>query len=367
MVVWACEEIRLNFLLAHAGYDLNALVDGSEEFHGARIAEDGSWEEAVLFACCFSKSARAEKFVTRMVDDWKRTLTALNQTIQSIPVAGLNSIAMKAKHGRKFPRGFLKGLEVFGPAVMRCLRYTDLADVARGTSIGGVQLDDTQVLKANPFAELWLVPLPMRPFPGAALGRATTAASSGRTIAYPERLVTDDQRQIFATQSPSVGGVVVIDLSTSFQVTTGDLDAVLGVAPGATVIGYSHDPEWCSPVPSVPNAWLLAAGGNRCDSGPLETVGHGGNGVDGPVLRYALTVRKQGEPVIWITDGVVSDYLDEINPVCSRECVGLVTQHNIHVAESITDGVQLLASLTVGENPPIKIPSALLQAATLAA
>jgi hypothetical protein len=70
-----------------------------------------------------------------------------------------------------------------------------------------------------------------------------------------------------------------------------------------------------------------------------------------------------GDPIIWITDGVVSNYRDEVSRVCALECLALVQEHSIYVAESISDGVQLLGSLAAGRRPNQVVPQALIDMA----
>jgi hypothetical protein len=55
--------------------------------------------------------------------------------------------------------------------------------------------------------------------------------------------------------------------------------------------------------------------------------GNVGNGVDGPVLRWAHRTRRSGERIVWVTDGQVTDSNDHPNPRLSRECAELVRRH----------------------------------------
>jgi len=360
IVVRACEEIRINVLAAKAGYYLNDLQDGGEPFHGKRVEKDQSWEEAVMMACTMSLSTRGEAFISAMATrSWSVPLAALLEAIRKAPTKGMNVIAI-AKH-QSVSLGFLRGIDIYGPMVMRALGYEDFTAVKEGFSWGDTSLCDQDFMTAVPFAQMSMAMLPMFPAQSGSLGRASTPSVMGRAVTHPERLVTDPQKRIFSSPTPSAGGVVVIDLSSSLMFSSGDLDRILQAAPGAYVFGYSHDPDWCSPIPSTPNAWLMAADGLRCALD--KPLGYGGNGVDGPALRHAAAVRTGADPIIWITDGVVSDYRDEINPVCAMECLGLIKQHSIHVAESIDDGVQLLQLLAAGRSLDLVAPKALIDMA----
>ena len=360
VVVRACEEIRINALTNQAGYNLNNLQDGGEPFHGVRIEKDQSWEEAVLLICAMSLSTRGDAFISAMTDRfWWGPLKTLLEVIRKAPTKGLNVIAL-AKN-QSVSLGFLRGIELYAPMVMRALNHNDSSAVKEGFSWGDGSFSDQDFMTATPFAQIKMATLPMVPAQSGSLGRATTASVMGRAVTHPERLVTDPQKRIFSSPAPSAGGVVVIDLSSSLSFSNEDLDRILQAAPGAYVFGYSHDPDWCSPIPSAPNAWLMAAYGLRCTL--EEPLGHGGNGVDGPALSLAVAVRNGNDPIIWITDGVVSDYRDEINPMCAMECLGLIRQHNIHVAESIDDGVQLLQLLTAGHTRELTAPKKLIDMA----
>ena len=364
-VVWACEEIRINALTTKAGYNLSELQDGGEEFHSQRVVEDGSWEEAVMFVCCLTYSSRCGDFISAMPDNWRKPLETLISAVNAAKTTGLNVIATKKRSKTDLPRGFLAGVELFGPIVMRCLDAESFSMFENKSLFGVKKPTLSAFMNAVPFASMSLERLPMRAAGGGSFGKSNAATNAGRAVRRPERLVTDPQKKIFGSEASSTGGIVVIDLSTSLSVSTVDLDAILGAAPGAVVIGYSHDPSWCSPVPKLPNAWVLAENGQRCDTVPLSDmpIGHGGNGVDGPVLEYASSIQMPGDPIIWITDGVVSNYRDEVSRVCALECLALVQEHSIYVAESISDGVQLLGSLAAGRRPNQVVPQALIDMA----
>ena len=109
VVVRACEEIRINALTNQAGYNLNNLQDGAEPFHGVRVEEDRSWEEAVLLTCAMSLSTRGEAFISAMTDRaWWGPLKTLLEVIRKAPTKGLNVIAL-AKN-QSVSLGFLRGI-----------------------------------------------------------------------------------------------------------------------------------------------------------------------------------------------------------------------------------------------------------------
>jgi hypothetical protein len=108
--------------------------------------------------------------------------------------------------------------------------------------------------------------------------------------------------------------------------------------PNALVVGYSHRPGDRG---ATSNAWLL------CDRGTIASAfpsGNVGNGVDGPALRWALTQRQGNEPVVWITDGQVTDSHDHPDAALTLECANLVRQHRIRLVRELGDASKALRS-----------------------
>jgi hypothetical protein len=116
------------------------------------------------------------------------------------------------------------------------------------------------------------------------------------------------------------------------------LKGLLRRAPEALVLGYSHRPGDRG---SSPNAWLL------CDRGSVAVTyptGNVGNGVDGPALRWALTRRRGDEPVVWVTDGQVTDSHDHPDAALTRECAQLVRRHRVRLARDLSSATAILRS-----------------------
>jgi hypothetical protein len=117
-----------------------------------------------------------------------------------------------------------------------------------------------------------------------------------------------------------------------------ELDDALRRVPGVTVVGYSHRP---GDALGSPNAWILATDRLRARHVPSGNVG---NGVDGPVLRWALSMRRPGDVLVWVTDGQVTDSNDHPNDTLTAECGQLVRRHQIRLAASLDDAVGILRS-----------------------
>jgi hypothetical protein len=148
---------------------------------------------------------------------------------------------------------------------------------------------------------------------------------------YPSRLLSDDQQRAFAQRRNVHGGVVVIDQSGSMDIDDTDMAGLLSHAPNALVIGYSHRPGDGG---LNPNAWLLANRGAVAKHWPSGNVG---NGVDGPALAWAIARRRGNEPVVWVTDGQVTDSHDHPDEALTLYCAELVRRHRVRLVANLSD------------------------------
>lgn len=148
---------------------------------------------------------------------------------------------------------------------------------------------------------------------------------------HPSRLLTDPQRRAFTQRVSRHGGVVIIDQSGSMDIEPGQLAALLARAPNALVVGYSHRP---GDLGATANAWILARRGVVASTCPSGNVG---NGVDGPVLRWAIDQRTGREPIVWVTDGQVTDSHDHPDDQLTGECADLVLRHRIRLVRELSD------------------------------
>ena len=162
---------------------------------------------------------------------------------------------------------------------------------------------------------------------------------------YPSRLLTDPHRRAFSRSRRGVGGVVVIDQSGSMDVDATEIGRVLRSAPAATLVGYSHRPGDDG---LIANAWILARDGRRAQSTPTGNVG---NGVDGPVLSWAIRQRRSGDRVVWVTDGQVTDSNDHPDRFLSNSCARLVRRHGVVLVRTLADADEVL------RGRPVKEPS----------
>ncbi|MHB1905997.1 MAG: hypothetical protein ACYCRG_03745 [Acidimicrobiales bacterium] len=334
------EELRVNVLLARLGHEVGRLVDGSERPGGERVAGAGDWAEAVCFAVAVAGTGAERPFfagVRRVRPEWvaglRATVRAARARVEGISSERLGATAPD-ELGR--PRGFVEAtLEVArlltramgarapsGPEELRRFRRA-LADGARRPPSGR-------------FAELALVDARLLARPVMPSLRRTRPSVTGVDLRYPSRLVTDPLRRAFAGPARAVGGVVLVDQSGSMAVDTDELAGLVRRSPGALVIGYSHRPGDHG---VTPNAWVLVAAGRVAVEIPPGNVG---NGVDGPALRLALAERRRGEPVVWVTDGQVTDSNDHPDDALALECARLVERHGVVLARTLAGAAAAL-------------------------
>lgn len=134
------------------------------------------------------------------------------------------------------------------------------------------------------------------------LGRRVMYTDTGRAIKNIGRLFSDPEERIFTRKTRALGAVVVIDCSGSMSLSEKDIDEMISVSAGATVLCYSSDSR---PSQDNPNAYVVARKGRRVRKLPYF---HGGNGVDAPALMYGIKVLRESsrQPVIWISDEMVT-------------------------------------------------------------
>ncbi|MDE3065662.1 MAG: hypothetical protein KGJ36_08320, partial [Acidobacteriota bacterium] len=172
--------------------------------------------------------------------------------------------------------------------------------------------------------------------------RRRSPATTGTALRHPGRLLTDPRRRAFARAARCGGGVVLIDQSGSMDLAPEQLGELVRRAPDALVVGYSHRP---GDLGATPNVWVLADRGRVAAAWPAGNVG---NGVDGPALRYALARRRAREPVVWVTDGQVTDSHDHPAEALTAECAELVRRHGVRLVRDLAGIGPALRSGSLG-------------------
>lgn len=332
-VINAAEAYRIHVLLKRAGFQLDELFNGSERLTGERVVKSKQWKQAVLCLACIPPGKSADSYISGVRSIDKRWATALerlaivlNEETESIETCELASTEL---HDNHLPHGFAIYVEMIG-------KLLDIAIIAGQNVPDSVSLAQhvSSVLRNNSgiFAELKFdTSVRYNRTVLGRTGRKRTFSATGINPKYMHRALTDPERRVFSRYIPANGSVIVIDQSASMNFTEEDLQTILSVAPGSLIIGYSHTPGNFR----VPNAWIISDRGKVCDHIP---PGGNGNGVDGPVLKYAISKRLPGEQIIWLTDGVITDCRDDSwHTNLGKECLNLVRSHGINMVETFDE------------------------------
>ena len=330
------DEFRVNYLLGRIGFDTTLLRDGTEKPGMKIIAEMGEWDEAVHFlVAVIGTGAEMDYFagVRAGRKEWVSALKALRKEIlMLIDPVETSLISDTALSDAGLPRGYEAAVLPVARLVTRATQSRAPRDKIESRRFERSIKPGARRAPSGRFAELkWLMDIPTTQVREGKSVRRARPSQVGTTLRYPNRWLTDDYRRVFAQKRAGGGGIVVIDQSGSMDIDSEDLRRLIFGAPGALVIGYSHKP---GDLGATPNAWILAQNGRVAIDPPAGNIG---NGVDGPVLRYALKVRRGSEPLIWVCDGQVTDSNDHPDPALSSEVAALVRTHGIRLVRSLSE------------------------------
>jgi len=342
------EELRVNTLLARMGFATALLRDGSEKSGGRRIAEAGDWSEAICFLMAVVGTGAEKDFLSgiRMgCPAWLPGLRALRKrAIQMLNVLDTPRLGSTLCNAEGLPSGFADFTVVLATLLTQCMEARppttpeELLRFRRSLEPGGRRP------ATGRFADLRFdQTLTMTERPRGSGVRKSNATVCGTVMRYPGRLLTDDQRRAFAGRRSVHGGVIIIDQSGSMDIDVEEMTALLRQAPDALVVGYSHRPGGgCD----TANAWVLANRGTVAATCPTGNVG---NGVDGPVLKWAVSQRRGREPLVWVTDGQVTDSHDHPCEELTEFCAILVRRHRIRMVKDLADSGKSLRQPRLGE------------------
>jgi len=337
------EELRVNLLLARLHFDVTLLKDGTEKFGGRRVAEAGDWAEAVCFLMAVLGTGAEREYLAGIRQGraaWLPALRAIRKrALTVLDHQSTTKLASTRLDDDGLPSGFATSTLVIARILTQSLEARvptsteELRAFRRSLEEGGRRPVTGHFAPIN-----FDVSLERYTPTSSSSVRRTRATTTGTTLRYPGRLLTDEHRRAFAQRRRFHGGVVVIDQSGSMDLEPEALRDLLRRAPNALVVGYSHRPGDRG---STPNAWLL------CDRGTIAKEcpsGNVGNGVDGPVLQWALAQRTANEPVVWITDGQVTDSHDHPDIDLTLECANLVRRHRIRMVRDLAGASKALRS-----------------------
>jgi hypothetical protein len=328
------EEFRVNTLMARVGFAVERLRDGTEKAGGRQLAESGEWAPALCFLLAVLGTGAERDYLAgvRAGDaTWPPALRAVARRARDI-VDGLSTSSLSATDVAEdgVPRGYARSTVLLARLLTPLLAArvpvgADALRAFRRSLAPGGRRPPT-----GRFAPAVVVDLAGREAERAPAARRGRPAVTGTTLRYPGRLLTDPHRRAFARRARHRGGVVLVDQSGSMDLGGDELASLLKRSPNALVVGYSHRP---GDLGLTPNVWVLADRGKVATTWPAGNVG---NGVDGPALRYALARRRAGEPVVWVTDGQVTDAHDHPDEALTLECAELVRRHGVRLVRDLS-------------------------------
>ena len=337
----AAEEFRVNQLIKIVGFPVDRhLADGSEARSGERIGANGDWNQAVLMVAATSGTRACRHLFTglrRTRPDWVDRLRSFDRRLKK---AWLRLSAQETSP--------VASTLPWGEATVGWRATLDIAELIHGELRAPVEdphsshIDSAPLLGARgSFARPIVADLPLTRHVGGRTHAVRSPSPMGRHPRHLDRLLTDPERRIFDRRTRCPGGVILVDQSGSMRLGDDDVWNMIRAAPGCTVIGYSHEARSTS----TPNIWILARNGRVVDRVPR---GNGGNGVDGPALRLAASLRQRNEPLIWVCDGYVTDAFDDHWDQLTRECADLVKRHRIHMVPDVPAAIAALSRAARG-------------------
>ena len=336
------EELRINTLIARLHFDVMLLRDGSEKNGAQRLAESDDWSEAICFLMAVLGTGGEKEYlaaIRRVAPSWMPGLRAVRKRALGLMDAFTSgALGATRLNEEQLPSGYANSTVVLARILTQSMGARppntpdELRAFRRSLEPGGrrpptgrfapLTFDDT---------------VAMSPRPRGAGVRHARASTCGPTMRYPSRLLTDDRKRAFAQRSSLHGGIVIIDQSGSMDIDEASLSSLLGRAPDALVVGYSHRPGDHG---LTPNVWILADRGSVATKIPSGNIG---NGVDGTVLTWALRRRRASEPIVWVTDGQVTDSHDHPDDLLTVQCAELVRLHRIRLVRELGDAGRALS------------------------
>jgi len=408
----AVEEVRVNYGIQCAGFDLDELTDGNEDADGEYAAINGEWRKAVLFAVATAGTSGGKRFLVGVRRHNKTWATAL-QKIQKHVWKHIEG-AHTGKIGRKRVRVEhvfstevnSNGLYPLGFSwTERWAEYVDrlgelppqerkpkqkgtkkskakAQDESQGDEDGDAQgqqdgenedesetisdrggesdyesvLRRTKPLQAQRGPDKWSTlvwgKVPLTAVSKGRLGKRRVAMPYGRNPRRIGRLYTDPQRRVFDHERRAKGGIVLIDGSGSMSLTRANVLDILKVAPGATVAIYSDMDEG----QGRPNIHVIAQDGKCVEEKNMPEFG-AGNGVDLPALEWAIGQRKSKKtPIVWVTDGGVCVPNGGWDDTLALVCMRTAKTNNVVCVDHVDDAVKQLQALNNGQTVRVKYP-----------
>lgn len=399
----AVEEVRVNFGLEVAGFDLSCLTDGKEDADGELAVIQDDWQAAVRFAVASSGTAGGKRFlvgVRRQSKPWAIALKKIQAHYWDNVAGSYYGGKRKGVRYKKMPifstetdsatelspQGFMwteqwaEYLDRLGAQKPPAKTEPHKSKKKNDESEEGSEEEDSEETESTEIAndagkEMKDTLRKMRPldYDGRAsgkwsdllwgktilsqvskgtLGKKRIPMQYGRNPRRIGRLYTDPQRRVFDHERRQKGGIILVDGSGSMSLNRENVLSILRVAPGATVAIYS-DMD-CGEA-KIPNIHIIAKNGKCVEEKNMPEFGRG-NGVDLPALEWAIKQRKGKEPVIWVTDGGVCVANGGFSQVLAVQCLNVAKKNNVLCIDHIDSAVQALTAFGKGNRVKANYP-----------
>ena len=379
------EEVRVNFVgrdvsvmvnrvnkagaieLSNTLGDTYDLCDGTEKEVARKAVQNDSWNDAlhIFLSTVNTEVHKSVKRTLRKNKEWRGPLQVIEQSLDNkhrfihyghpwagastrsrfyvnntVPVNYVWTDSKGNKQSTIIPQGFIHHTLALANDIDEWISNPPQRVNRRG------RLSPEQV-EANANYEAWETLsfglTSLTETTSAFLGRRKRPAMTGKYPTRPDRLLTDPERRIFRETVRAKGGIVVFDCSGSMNVSHDVVAHAVKQFAGATVVVYSHSRA------SLANAWVVARNGRMVSREEFDNLPlNQGNGVDGPVLRWAVRQRKHKEFIMWVSDGQVTGKGDNQTEPMKVECAHLSIRHNIIGVNDCNEALQLLSDLKKG-------------------
>lgn len=365
------EEMRVNLMGAYMEKKdpsvgrISQLADGSEVGLAKSIVETGDWRTAVnLYLTTMNTDIHKKvKRTFRKNSEWKEAFTEIDKQLKEqfytlSDIAGFNGCRSRLSSttpelyswvddktrrvdNATIPSGFIYYTMPLAQRIDQWIA-TPPKKQPKHTKIAPMTTRLPEAIERNSDWETLRFGLTsLTETTSAFIGKRKRPAMTGKFPVRPDRLLTDPERRIFRETVRGNGGVVVFDCSGSMSVTHDDIHDCVKQYSGATVVAYTFRGEHKA------NAWVLAKNGRMISKADFEQLElNNGNGVDAPILRWAIKERRNPKDfILWVSDGAVTGKGDRMTRELLRECALLSARHNIIGVENSREAIELLANM----------------------
>ena len=381
------ECLRMNVIAEHSGVSIEAFVDYSEEGKARRAGLHKSWRDALLITLYAHRTGHESKVKTALTKfaptEWRKPLQEFRREMKRIvshyhySISNLTALEFDyteedgTKRQIEMPAGFSTSISLARLVGQHTRQEPELEtaearagkaeakaererEKKRSSAMSKFTKHPEHTGKGSSYDDVRLMDTELDQNHLGKMAKRRIPSNKGKAPRHVSRMVTDPHTRIFSRKIRAHGGVVLIDQSGSMSLRPEEVEAILAVAGGATVIGYSD----CGN--HVANVWIHAKNGKRSTLAPM---GGSGNGVDASALRYAISERaRTGEPIVWVTDGYAYSKNGNMGKKETAELVSLITRYGIHMTDTPAQAVAILAKASRGEKPRQRISGYVKQA-----